>query len=505
MLRQGLQQKLLQKLSPQQIQFIKLLQVPTAALEARIEQELEENPALLEGDDPESASEQEFDVQLQQLAAIAPPNGQAEPSPEAPSAEVSLDEGDGERPEISLDQYLEQEDYRYKTQLPDDPNAERFESPIVSSNSLYDKLIAQVQMFELSELDERIAQQIIGSIDEDGYFRRPLVALVDDLAFRQNLAVTEEQVENVLHTVQQLDPAGVGARDLQECLLLQLDRRPRSPEVEIAQRIIMDHFDEFSKKHFDKIIDRLGVDRDDFREAYKEITRLNPKPGESDSEVKTNYIVPDFILTVTGGEIDIKLNRKNAPDLRVSRGYQRMLGELERQAQQPNRDARETLQFVKNRLDAARWFIDAIKQRQVTLLKTMAAIAEKQREFFVNEGDPSSLRPMILKDIADEIGMDISTISRVANSKFVQTDFGIYQLKHFFSEGIATDSGEEVSNKEVKQILKEYIEAESKGKPLSDDKLAELLNAKGYNIARRTVAKYREQMNIPVARLRKEV
>jgi RNA polymerase sigma-54 factor len=505
MLRQGLQQKLLQKLSPQQIQFIKLLQVPTATLEARIEQELEENPALIEGEDPET----ELDFDIATIGSAAANVEQAQTESNTAPTDNSIDETPGgDTQEISIDQYLqEEEDYRYKTQLQEDPNAERYEAPVVQRNSLFDKLMAQVHLVRLDETEEKIAQQIIGSIDEDGYFRRALAAIVDDLAFRQNLEVTEEQVENVLNTVQQLDPAGVGARDLQECLLLQLDRRPRSLEVEIAQRILMDFFDEFSKKHFDRIIERLSVDRDDFREAYKEITRLNPKPGENDSEAKTHVIVPDYILTVENGEIDIKLNRRNAPDLRVSKGYQRLLSELERKPGSPaaSRDTKETMQFVRGRLDAAKWFIDAIRQRQVTLLKTMAAIADKQREFFLTEGDTAHLRPMILKDIADEIGMDISTISRVANSKYVQTDFGIYSLKHFFSEGIATDSGEEVSNKEVKKFLKDYIEAEEKGKPLSDDKLAELLNAKGYNIARRTIAKYREQMNIPVARLRKEV
>ena len=408
MLRQGLQQKLLQKLSPQQIQFIKLLQVPTAALEARIEQELEENPALISGDDADAGREATYDTlgpapepstASPEAAAPTPGSSEGEASDEATRLEASLneriDDSDGEHPEISLDQYLQEEDYRYKTQLPDDPNTERYEAPVVQRNSLYDTLMAQVHLFDLDGTDERIAQQIIGSIDEDGYFRRPLVAIVDDLAFRQNLTVSEEQVENVLFTVQQLDPAGVGARDLQECLLLQLDRRPHSTEVELARRIVMDHFDEFSKKHFDKIIDRLSVDRDSFRDAYKEITRLNPKPGEHDSEVKTNYIVPDFILTVTGSEIDIKLNRKNAPDLRVSKNYQRLLAQLEQQVQQgSHRRAKETLQFVKHRLDSAKWFIDALRQRQVTLLKTMGAIADKQREFFLNEGDPSSLRPM---------------------------------------------------------------------------------------------------------------
>lgn len=505
MLKQGLQQKLLQKLSPQQIQFIKLLQVPTAALEARIKQELEENPALTEGND--EGAPLDFGNGVEE----APKVGEAENAAEAGAedslnGENGLDEMDEtENADLNLEDYLaEQEDYSYKTQLSDDPNQERYEAPIVQLSSLYDSLMEQIQLLELGQSDRMIAQQIIGSIDEDGYFRRPITAIVDDLAFRHNLTVREEQVENVLHRVQQLEPPGIAARDLQECLLLQLDREEQTPAVEIAQSILMDCFEEFAKKHFDKIIDRLGVSREAFKEAYGNITRLNPKPGESETVVKSQYIVPDFILTVQNGEIDIKLNRRNAPELNVNKHYLRMLNRFEKQGRD-SREFKETVQFVKSKIDSAKWFIDAIRQRQFTLLKTMACIAEKQREFFLTEGDPTALKPMILKDIADKIEMDISTVSRVANSKYVQTDFGIFQLKHFFSEGITTESGEEVSNKEVKALLKSYIDGEEKGKPLSDDKLAAMLNEKGYNIARRTVAKYREQMNLPVARLRKEV
>lgn len=488
MLKQGLQQKLLQKLSPQQIQFIKLLQIPTATLEARIKEEMEENPALQDGNQTVDEA----------------PSGEEE-SPEEPTEEAEELEAERDPYEISLEEYLDTEqDYSYKTQLQDDPNDEHYEAPIVQLRSLYDSLIAQVHLLPLDDTEELIARYIIGNIDEDGYFRRPIQSIVDDLAFRQNVQVAEEQVEGVLNKVQQLEPAGVGARDLQECLLLQLDRKSRTESVELASRLLMDFFDEFTKKHFDRIIERLAVSRDTFRKAYSLITKLNPKPGESESVVKNQYIIPDFILTVDAGEIHIKLNRRNAPQLRVSRNYLRMVQQLEHNGRAP-RESRETLQFVRGKIEAAKWFIDAIRQRQITLLKTMSCIAEKQANFFRSEGDPSQLTPMILKDVADVIGMDISTVSRVANSKYVQTDFGIYQLKYFFSEGITTDSGEEVSNKEVKKILSDFVAAENKRKPLSDDRLAAMLNEKGYNIARRTVAKYREQLNIPVARLRKEV
>lgn len=494
MLKQGLHQKLLQKLSPQQIQFIKLLQIPTVELEARIKQELEDNPALAEGMDL-TADEQ------------ADANFDREEDENEPEREDSYEEEGNDVQELSLEDYLAEEDYRYKLHTPDDPNDERYETPIVQRRSLYDMLEQQVGMLPLSDLEFLVARQIIGNIDGDGYFRRPITAIVDELAFRQNLSVKEEIVEGVLGLIQGLDPPGVGARDLQECLLLQLHRKPSTPVTRLALKIVEDYFEELSKKHFDRLADRLGIEDDELREVYQFITRLNPRPGESESEVKMQYVVPDFILTEEEGQLSVKLNRKNAPELRVSRNYVRMLQELQPAAKGKDKDtqARETLQFVKAKIDSAQWFIDAIKQRQETLLKTMVCIAEKQKEFFLHQGDETRLRPMILKDVADEIGMDISTVSRVANSKYVQTDFGIYQLKYFFSEGISTDSGEEVSNKEVKRILRELIEGENKKKPLSDDRLTQLLNEKGYSIARRTVAKYREQMDLPVARLRKEI
>ena len=494
MLKQGLHQKLLQKLSPQQIQFIKLLQIPTIELEGRIKQELEDNPALAEGN--ESAEDDNpYDNE----------NDEADTGPDDPYADEAYDEAEGpDLQELSLEDYLAEEDYRYKLHTPDDPNDERYETPIVQRCSLYDLLEQQIGMLPLSELEFLVARQIIGNIDPDGYFRRPITAIVDELAFRQNLSVREEVVESVLGIVQSLDPPGVGARDLQECLLLQLHRKPQSPLIQLALRIVENYFEELSKKHFDRLADRLSIDDDQLREVYQLITRLNPRPGESESEVKMQYIVPDFILHEEGGQLAIKLNRKNAPELRVSRSYVRMLQELQPAAKDKDTQARETFQFVKAKIDSAQWFIDAIKQRQDTLLKTMVCIANRQKDFFLSQGDDTKLRPMILKDVADEIGMDISTVSRVANSKYVQTDFGIYQLKYFFSEGISTESGEEVSNKEVKRILRELIENEDRKKPLSDDRLTQLLNERGYNIARRTVAKYREQMGLNVARLRKD-
>jgi RNA polymerase sigma-54 factor len=501
MLRTTITQKQDQRLSPQQIQFIKLLQVPTLSLEARIKEELEENPAL---QDLASTANDE-------APSDDPYGDEMDASPEQAATNELVDENDPARYEISLEDYihkLEDRQTDYRTHQPDPTGGEeRYEAPIVQLTTMYDSLLHQLALRDLTDRQYRIAEHIIGSIDEDGYFRRSLQAVADELAFRYNLAATEQEVEETLAVIQTLEPAGVGAVDLQQCLLLQLERKPQSPVVSLAETILMDYFEEFTKKHFERILDRTGADPDDFREAYTLITRLNPKPGESETTVKQHYIVPDFILTVQDGQLDIKLNRRNAPELRVSPRYVEMLKSLSDKHKTKRLDSQDqdTLQFVRSKIDSANWFIDAIRQRQATLMRTMMAIADKQRDFFLSEGDETHLRPMVLKDIADEIEMDISTISRVANSKYVQTDFGIFQLKYFFSEGITTDNGEEVSNREVKKILSDLIGAEDKRKPLSDDKLMELLNQKGYNIARRTVAKYREQLNLPVARLRKEL
>jgi len=478
MLKQGLQQKLLQRLSPQQIQFIKLLQVPTASLEARIEQELEDNPALLEGME-EQAAPDELDNDYED--------------------EPNFDEA------AELDSSFGEDDYDYRLRQQRDPNAETYEAPVVATDSLFDRLLEQIHLLDLAPIQEQIAENLIGNLDEDGYLRRDLFALSDDLVFKYNLNVSVEQIEAVLAQVQTLDPPGVGARDLQECLLLQLDRKPPSPLVTLAERILLDCFDSFTKKHFDKIVQRCEASLQEVKEAFELITKLNPKPGNSTAQANqtAQYIVPDFILSVEGGELDVKLNHRNAPDLRVNQQYLTLLKELE---PQNNRAAmRDTVQFVRSKVEAARWFIEAIQQRQVTLLRVMMSIAERQRAFFLNDGEESALKPMILKDIAEEIGMDISTVSRVANSKYVQAPFGTYPLKYFFTEGITTETGEEVSNREVKRLVKEMIDEEDKQKPLSDQKIADKLAEAGYAIARRTVAKYREQLNLPVARLRKEL
>ncbi|MDQ3534889.1 MAG: RNA polymerase factor sigma-54 [Bacteroidota bacterium] len=483
----GLNQSLSQKLSPQQIQFIKLLQIPTAELDARIEEELEINPALEEGKDE---VKDDFD------------NSQD-------NNDESDDDYDSyEKEDISVDDYLRDDDIAgYKMQgdgaYQEDEDKDM---PIAMSTSLNDQLISQLGFLGLDDRQTAIGKQLIGSIENDGYIRRELEALVNDLAFSQNIDTDLEEVEEILKKIQTFDPPGIAARNLQECLLLQLDRKSdQNYTVQVAREIISNYFDEFSKKHYDKIIRKLNIeDEEDLRDVITLITRLNPKPGSSSTGmVKTQYLMPDFILTNTNGKLELSLNSKNAPDLKVSRSYTDMFDAYDK-GNKKDKKLKETVTFVKQKLDSAKWFIDAIKQRQQTLLNTMNAIIQYQYEFFL-EGDESKLKPMILKDIANEINMDISTISRVANSKSVQTEFGIYPLKYFFSEGIATDSGEDVSSREVKHILKQFIDQEDKKKPLSDDKLEKMLNDKGYNIARRTVAKYREQLNIPVARLRKEL
>ncbi|MEM6263893.1 MAG: RNA polymerase factor sigma-54 [Bacteroidota bacterium] len=494
MLKQSQRLKLLQKISPQQIQFIKLLQIPTATMEQRIKEEIEKNPAL----EDEKMSVQEETGR-----------GEYEDLDRKDGDEPTAEEQEAAKQEAAIDDYLVNDGYDYRTSLPSTPRDEEdeYEAPIVQMKSLYDQLSDQMALLKLSEEEHIIGDHIIGSIDEDGYLRRPVKAMVHDMVFRYNLATKPEAVEAVLHKIQRFDPAGVAARDLRECLLLQLERKEDVPQVRHARAILEKYFEEFTKKHFSKLRSRLNLSEDQFREAYSLITRLNPKPGESQSVVKHEYIIPDFILSVENGAIKIRLNNRNAPDLKVSRSYVNMYSEyknLHKANGKKDAKVKETFDFVKSRIEAAQWFIDAIKQRQFTLLNTMEAIANKQKEFFMSNGDEKKLRPMILKDIAETINMDISTVSRVANSKYVQTDFGIYQLKFFFTEGIETEDGM-VSNREVKKSLEEIIGGESKRKPLSDDKIAAMLKEKGYNIARRTVAKYREQLGIPVARLRKEV
>lgn len=505
----GLNLSLNQKLSPQQIQFIKLLQVTTAELSSRIQEEMEINPALEEGLDELPDRDKEDDEYDNDNDSDDSSNNDDDDYGDDTRPERNDDDGPAsETGELNLDDYLGDDIPGYKMQG-DGYNADSEddrERPIGAGSSLADALMVQMSYLPLTETQQKIGEQLIGSIDADGYIRRPLTSIADDLAFKQNINVADEEVEDMLSMIQQFDPAGIAARNLQECLLLQLDRRTDNYEVaSLAIRIIEDCFEEFTKKHYDKIQRRLDIDdAAELKEAIKMITHLNPKPGESSgADAKSQVIIPDFIVTENDGELEISLDGRNEPQLRVSRQYTEMLEAYDKSTKK-NKAIRETVTFVKQKLDAARWFIDAIRQRQQTLLHTMHAIVALQRDFFL-EGDEAKLKPMILKDVADRIGMDISTISRVANSKYVQTDFGVFPLKFFFSEGIATDSGEDVSSREVKQILKEFIDNENKQKPLSDEKLEELLNQKGYEIARRTVAKYREQMNIPVARLRKEI
>jgi RNA polymerase sigma-54 factor len=499
MQRLGLNQSLQQKLSPQQIQFIKLLQVPTAELEGRIEEELEINPALEEGE-----TDQE--------------------TPEEKTAETEDDfqESSGSEEELDINDYLRDDDYSgYKMQGDGDSDEDEREMPMPMGTSLQELLLTQLGYFGLSDKESIIGKQLIGSIESDGYIRRDLEAIVNDLAFSQGVDTSLEEVESALRKIQSFDPPGIAARNLQECLLLQLERIQQNIEeddsdkftksyiVDRAIQTVRDCYEEFTKKHYDKIIKKLDIaeeDADDIKDIIALISGLNPKPGGTSNTTgvaKNQVIIPDFILTNNNGKLELALNSRNAPELRISRSYTDMFKAYDK-GDKKDKKLKEAVTFVKQKLDAAKWFIDAIKQRQQTLLRTMKAIIDFQYEYF-QEGDETKLRPMILKDIASMINMDISTVSRVASSKAVQTDFGIFPLKYFFSEGIATDSGEEVSSREVKQIIKDLISAEDKDKPLSDDKIEKVLNEKGYNIARRTVAKYREQLNLPVARLRKEL
>ncbi len=496
-------QTLTQKLSPQQIQFIKLLQIPTAELQTRIEEELSSNPALEEGRNDEEFSENEADSSEDTTDEFDDDLGDLDN--EALDNEDDFSKDTESIEEISVGEYLNDDDAGYKMQGDGPSMEEDKEMPIKMEDSLIDSLMEQLEYLDLDERRFIIGTQLIGSIDNEGYIRRELEGIVNDLAFTQNIETDEAEVEQVLKQIQTFDPPGIAARNLQECLELQLKRKDQhNPAVYNALRIITLCFEEFTKKHYPKIEKRLDITEEELKEAVNVIIKLNPKPGESGTTyTKTQYVVPDFILKNNSGKLELSLNARNAPDLRISRSFAEMLDTYEKSSKK-DKSMKQAVTFVKQKLDAAKWFIDAIKQRQQTLLKTMNAIVEYQYEYFL-EGDESKLRPMILKDIANKISMDISTVSRVANSKTVQTDFGIYPLKYFFSESITTDSGEDVSSKEVKYILKEIIDNENKRKPYSDDKLEKMLNDRGYNIARRTVAKYREQMNIPVARLRKEL
>lgn len=481
----SLQQRLLQKLSPQQIQVIKLLELPMLQLEQRIKKELEENPVL-------ELEEGEFGTGEQEI-----------------SAEVKAKE-DNEKEEFSVDDYLSEEDYptyRYEAN-----NFSRDEKsadiPYSESASFHEYLQEQVAMLMLDEEDTILAEQIIGNIDEDGYLRRELEAIVDDVAFARNIFTDERKLASILSIIQDLDPPGVGARDLRECLMIQLARKHREKdEVALAYRILDEMFDEFTKKHFDKIQRKYNLEEDDLRDALDEILKLNPKPGSSYSNNISRgnqTIIPDFILEIVNDEMVLSLNQRNVPELNISNYYTNMLKSFRDTGRGMSSEQKDAFLFVKQKIDSAKWFIDAIKQRQETLMLVMNAMLQFQKEFFA-EGDETRLKPMILKDIADLTGLDISTISRVSNSKYIQTHFGIYPLKYFFSESMQKEDGEEVSTREIKSILKECIDNENKHKPVTDDELAGILKEKGYNIARRTVAKYREQLDIPVARMRKEL
>ncbi|OJJ13875.1 RNA polymerase sigma-54 factor [marine bacterium AO1-C] len=491
MLKQNLSTSIVQKLSPQQIQFIKLLQIPTAELNTRIEEELEINPILEEGREEKEKEKDEMS------------NSESESTDDEYDDEPEIDMEE----EISIEDYLHEEEINgYKMYGDGATREEDKEIPLPMSTTLNESLLVQLGFLGMDERQKMIAQQLIGSIDGDGYIRRPIEAIVNDLAFSQNVETTDEEVEQILKKVQYFDPPGIAARDLQECLMIQLKRREDDSDInEVAIRIVENCFEEFTKKHYDKIKKKLDATDDVLKRAVNTITKLNPKPGgeSGGAFVQRQYIIPDFILANNNSKLELSLNSRNAPELRINQTYAEMLDTYSK-SDKKDKKIKETVTFVKQKLDAAKWFIDAIKQRQQTLLKTMNAIIEYQYEFFL-EGDESKFKPMILKDIADKISMDISTISRVANSKSIQTDFGIYPLKYFFSEGISTKTGEDVSSREVKHVLKELVNAENKKKPLSDDKLEKLLKEKGYKIARRTVAKYREQLGIPVARLRKKL
>jgi RNA polymerase sigma-54 factor len=479
-----LQQKLLQKLSPQQIQVIKLLEIPTIQLEQRIKKELEENPVLeLESDDPENFEDQD--------------NNEQEP------------ETDVDNDEFSFDDYMTDDDEipTYKTTTNNYSKDDKYiDIPFSVGITFHESLYDQLGMISLPEEDRQLAEYIIGNIDDDGYLRRDLVSISDDLAFNMNMEVPVEKLEEILKIIQQFDPPGVGARDLKECLLLQLNHRENNNH-KLARAIVTDFFEEFTRKHYEKIKKKLELTDEELKHGIDQILKLNPKPGSSYSNPlnKSNqHIIPDFILDNIDGELNLSLNQQNVPDLKINDTYLDMLHSLVKASKNKNKNQKDALVFVKQKLDSAKWFIDAIRQRNQTLLITMSEIINFQKEYF-KEGDETKLRPMILKDIAEKTGLDISTISRVSNSKYIQTHFGIFPLKYFFSEGLQKEDGEEVSTREIKKILQECIANEDKRKPLTDEKLTQILKEKSYNIARRTVAKYREQLGIPVARLRKKL
>ncbi|MEP3838337.1 MAG: RNA polymerase factor sigma-54 [Algibacter sp.] len=486
MLKQYLQFKLSQKLSPQQIQLMKLIQLPTQAFEQRLKQELEENPALEGG---KEESNDELDSDFDNTTDDYEDN-------ESINAE-----------DINVDEYLSDDEIPdYRTQVNNySSDDEEKTMPYAAGTSFTQHLISQLNTYRLSDEERDIAEFLVGSVGESGYIRRELSDIVDDLAFTQSVYTTEEQVAKVLKIVHQLDPAGVGARNLQECLSIQLHRKDKTPDTELAINIIDNAFDQFTKKHYKKLLNKFNITEDQLKDAISEIEHLNPKPGGSyaGNNRIVEHVVPDFAIKIVDGELELTLNGRNAPELHVSREYNNMLKGY-KDTKDKSKSQKDAVIFIKQKLDAAKWFIEAIKQRQQTLFVTMSAIMHYQKEYFLT-GDERNLKPMILKDIADEINMDVSTVSRVANSKYVDTPYGTKLIKEFFSESMKNDQGEDVSTREIKKILETVVEDENKKKPLTDENLAGILKEKGYPIARRTVAKYREQLDIPVARLRKKI
>ncbi|RXR21263.1 RNA polymerase sigma-54 factor [Flavobacterium amnicola] len=491
MLKQNLQFKLSQKLSPQQIQLMKLIQLPTQAFEQRLMEEMNENPALEGGtvEDEEKFEKDEFD------------NNEDDYNNE------DYDNEDYSSDDINIDEYISSDDtpdYKTQTSNYSDDDEDR-ETPFAAPVSFHQDLINQLNTFILTDDQRDIAEFLVGSIDDMGYIRRSIQDIVDDMAFTQGIYTDEKTVEKILHIVHELEPSGVGARDLQECLLLQLKHKTPTESVELSIKIIEDQFDAFTKKHYEKLLQKFNVTKEQLKKAIEEIEKLNPKPGGSFTGANkvTEHVVPDFAIRIIDDELELTLNGRNAPELHVSKDYQDMMKTYKDSKDKSNAQ-RDAVQFIKQKLDSAKWFIDAIKQRQETLYVTMNAIMHFQQEYFL-DGDETKLKPMILKDIADMIGLDISTVSRVANSKYVDTPYGTKLLKEFFSEAMVNDQGEEVSTIEIKKILEQVIAEEDKSKPLPDDQLADLLKERGYPIARRTVAKYREQLDIPVARMRKKM
>lgn len=491
MLRQDLQQKLQQKLSPQQIQLMKLVQLPTVAFEQRIKEELEENPAL---EDTPDYSEDEMDNKHDEFEDYD---------------DVDTSERDSiDDIEINVDEYLSDDEFpSYKSYTSNySADDEEKSVPYAQGKSFYEHLTSQLHTFRIDEDKLNIADFLIGNLDEDGYLRRDLQSIVDDMAFSLNVYTNVEVLEDLLiNYIQKLDPIGIGARDLKECLLIQLENKNQTESIELAHDLLSKSFDSFTKKHYKKLLQKHGINEDQLRAAIEEIERLNPKPGKAfgGNTKIIEHIVPDFTIRIVNGELDLSLNGRNVPQLFVSREYSEMF-DTYKKTENKSKEQKKAVLFVKQKLDSAKWFIEAIIQRQNTLMVTMQAIMEYQHDYFMT-GDEREIRPMILKDIAEIIDMDISTVSRVANSKYVNTPYGTFLIKDLFSESMTNEDGEEVSTREIKKILQDIVDAENKLKPLTDEKLAKMLKDEGYAIARRTVAKYREQLNIPVARLRKEI